>query len=161
MNQKDKKLPWHVATFMLIPLCFIVDYIVDMAGNDDGGWIVFVLIIFSYSLFFFLRRNATPTILSVVSFYIISILGAGFILLTSGGWVVLVIFALNLSLAKTMIVTKAGKEVYLQLENEEKEQKGIKKLIATPTEQKENLKWIIDAAIFIVTGVVFLLCRGC
>lgn len=161
MKHEDNiEISWDKATLLLIPLCFIVDYIVDLGGNDEGDSVVFILVIFSYSLFFFLRRNATPTLLSLVAFYIISIIGAGIIALSDTVLLVMgVIFLLDTSLAYTMVVTKKGDEVYSKIDEEEKHQKGIEKLIATPTQQKENGKWIIDFIIFIVVGVVFLLLR--
>lgn len=161
MNKKDNiQLSWNIATLLLIPLCFIVDYIVDLGGNDDGGSVVFILVILCYSFIFFLRRNASSTLLTIVALYGISIIGAVIIAFSGEVMLILLLLAvLYFAMSKTMVVTQKGEEVYEKIDDEKKDRKGLGKLFATPSEQKENLNWIIDFVIFIVIGVVFLLLK--
>lgn len=142
----------------LIPLCFIVDYIVNINGASSRDVTIFMLVIINYSLPFYYRREQTPTLISLVAFYVISIMGAFLVLLTSAGWVILIVVVLLFVYPVTAITTKYGDETYDKIDEEQKDIKGVQ-LLATPTQRKINTHNIYDTVILIVVGILFLLAK--
>ena len=151
------KLSWVSFTLALIPLCFIVEYIVDSENHRNVT--VFMLVLVSYSMPFFYRRTQIPTSISLITFYIISIVGAFIILFNGAGWAILVVIILTFVYPATTITTKYGKDIYEKIDKEEKEKKGIAKLFATSSQREINMSNIFDTFIFIVVAILFLLLK--
>ena len=153
---KNENISWFNLTLALIPLCFIVDFIVSDDNSRDAT--VFMLVITSYSMPFFYRRTQTPTFVSLVAFYVVSIVGAFVILFNSMGWVILIVIVLAFVYPATTITTPYGKDIYKKIDEEEKEIKGVQ-LIATPSQREINKSHVFDTFIFIVVGILFLLAK--
>ena len=151
------RLSWINLTLALIPLCFIVDFIVGSENHRDVT--VFMLVLVSYSMPFFYRRTQTPTLASLIAFYVVSIIGAFVIFFSSVGWVILVVLILTFVYPATTIPTPYGKDVYEKIDKEQKKVKGFKKLFATPSQREINNSNILDTFIFIVVAILFLLLK--
>lgn len=164
MEEKDIKIDWKIFSLLLIPLCFFVYTIVnfndELASNWGGASAVFVLIFFSYSNPFFSRRIGQPTIFTLVGYYVISLIGSGLIAYSGDiPWIVLVVILLRFIDNYTTLATEYGIEISSKIEEEEKDRKWFKKIIATPSQQEINGKGIIDYIIFfiVIIGFFFLL----
>jgi ABC-type amino acid transport system permease subunit len=145
-------------SLLLIPLCFIVDFIVGLGGNSHNGGMLFVLIPLNYTEPFFYRRLLIPTYISVIAFYVISILGAFLILFTSLGWGILVIIVLKYIYPFTTIPTEYGIDISKTIDEEEKDIKGIQ-FLATKSQRKLNTHGMYDTIIVIIFFVLFILAK--
>jgi len=152
----NTKLSWLNLTLALIPLCFIVDYIVGTQNNRNLT--LFMLMIISYSMPFYYRRTDIPTLASLIAFYIISIVGAVIILFGGAAWVILLVIVLAFVYPATTISTPYGKEISEKIEQEKEEIKGVQ-FIATPSQREINKSHILDTFIFIVVAILFLLAK--
>ena len=150
------KLSWLNLTLALIPLCFVVDFIVGDSNHKDAT--VFMLVIMSYSMPFYYRRTQIPTLASLIAFYVVSIVGAVVILFGGVGWVILVVIVLAFLYSATTILTKYGKEMDEKIDKEKQEIKGMQ-LIAIPAQREINKSHIYDTFIFIVLAILFLLAK--
>jgi len=155
---KNIKLSWQTMTLALIPLCFIVDSIVSLEGSSYNDATVFMLVILNYTQPFYNRREQTPTIVTLMAFYVVSILGAFLILAASMGWVIFIVMILLFVYPATTVTTKYGDEVYEKTDEEIKKIEGVQ-LLATKTQRETNMHHVYDTVILLVVGVLFLLAR--
>lgn len=163
-----KPLNWYLSTLLVIPLIFLTYYILSQNLLEDRAFgITGVLILFSFSQFFFQRRNLNYTIKTLIWFYIFGVLSSIFISYTYFytqydwlAWLILFqIFIFYIIIVNTSILTNQGEvdSNFIEVENENK--KWYQRILTSKTQQKKNKEFILDFLIFIVFIIVILLIK--
>ena len=161
----DKSISWYISTLLLIPLIVLTYYLlyINMGENKASG-ITGVLILFSYSQFFFQRRKLIYLLRTVGLFYVFGILSTLLIsytyLYTQYDWISLLvivqIFIFTQILGKTSFLSDKGMENLTQIVNERMDRKWYHGLVGSKTQLKENKSFILDILIFIVLIAIAL-----
>ena len=161
----DKSINWYISTLLLIPLIVLTYYIsyINMGENKASG-ITGVLILFSYSQFFFQRRKLHYLLRTVGLFYVFGILSTLLIsytyLYTQYDWlsllVIVQIFIFIQILGKTSFLSDEGMEDLTQIVNERMNKKWYHGLIDSKTQLKESKAFILDILVFIVLIAIVL-----
>ncbi len=133
-------------------------------NEDKAIGITGVLILFSFSQFFFQRRKLIFTLQTIIYFYIFGILSTLFIsytfLYTQYDWLMwLFLFQIYIFIeiiGRTTILTNKGIEDLESIGKEKENQKWYHKIWATNTQQKENKLFILDLFVFIVFIILVL-----
>jgi len=151
-----KKLTWLEITILLIPLSFILYQIFNYSfGENKAGGLVFVLVLMSFTNFFYARHYDNYFVLTIVAYSVVAILGAAIMALLNQEWMIIfLIFALYFVKAFTSRTTDYGAEIDKKIEEEETQRTGLGKLISTPTQRAVNTQNLKDTALFIVVAVV-------
>jgi ABC-type iron transport system FetAB permease component len=164
-NILDKNINWYISTLWLIPLIILTYYIsyINMGENKASG-ITGVLILFSYSQFFFQRRKLNYLVRTVGLFYIFGILSTLLIsftyFYTQYDWlsllVIVQIYLFIQVLGKTSFLSEEGMDDLTQIVNERMDKKWYHGLIGSKTQLKENKYFIFDLIVFIIFIVIIL-----
>ena len=164
----NKSIKWYVATLLLIPLIVLTYYIlfINMGENKASG-MTSVLILFSYSQFFFQRRKLNYLLRTVVLFYLFGIVSTLLIsyayFYTQYDWLSLLVliqtYLLIQVIGKTCFLSDKGMENLTQIVNERMNKKWYHGLIGSKTQLKENKHFILDLLLFMVFVVIILLLK--
>ena len=154
----SKKLNWFEISLLLIPLGFLIHQIFSLRFSDtNAGGLVFVLVIMSFSSFFFSRRDYNYFVLTITAYSGVVIIGSLIMVALNQEWMILLlIWALIYTKAFTSTFTPYGEQSSIQIDEELNNQDGVEKLIATPTQRKKNVSTIKDMFIIFIFGVVVL-----
>ena len=161
----DKNLNWYMSTLLIIPLIALTYYITYInMGEDKATGITGILILFSYSQFFFQRRKLSymgRTILRFYLFGIVSTLVLSYAYFYTKydwlAWLVLVQIYLYIQvLGRTSFLTDEGMEDLKQIVSENTNKKWYHGLIGTKTQLRESKYFILDIIVFIVFIVIVL-----
>lgn len=155
----NKQLNWFQATLLLIPLAFIVYYIFSINFSEDtSGSLVFVLVIINFTSFFYNRRDYNYFILSVVAFYVVTIIGAIIITMFEQAWMLLfLIWTLFFTLSLTSTLTESAQMSAEKIKEEKTKRKALGKVFATPTQRVDNANYLKDTFAFIVVAIIVFL----
>lgn len=155
-NILAKKLNWFVISLTLVPLSFVLYYILVFGFTPDhSGGVVFTLFCMSFSDFFFSRRNYDYYVLTALSYSSTAIVGVIIMTLFSQLWMLLfVMFGMHIAKILTSRLNDDGIKVYEEIDRQENEQKGLQKLIATPAQRDMNSKNIKDTILFFIAIIV-------
>ncbi len=161
----DRSISWYISTLLLIPLIILTYYIsyINMGENKASG-ITGVLILFSYSQFFFQRRKLNYLLRTIGLFYVVGLLSTLLIsytyFYTQYDWlsllVVVQIYLFIQVLGKTSFLSDEGMENLTQIVNERMDKKWYHGLIGSKTQLKENKYFIFDLIVFMVFIVIIL-----
>jgi ABC-type iron transport system FetAB permease component len=161
----DRNINWYTSSLLLIPLIILTYYIsyINMGENKASG-ITGVLILFSYSQFFFQRRKLNYLLRTVWLFYIFGILSTLLIsytyFYTQYDWlsllVIVQIYLFIQILGKTSFLSDKWMDELTHIVNERIDKKWYHGLIGSKTQLKENKYFIFDLIIFIVFIVIIL-----
>ena len=153
---QKRRLHWAITTFLILPLVYLMHLILDQ-GDIPALGIIGVLVLFSFSQFFFLRRSLRYTYLTVLSFYLIGLVGAFLISYTQWVWLILVqIYGFYLCITHTSFFTLSGFKESKKIDQELEEQTWYIKFLATYTQQMQNKKFILDF-VFFLTFILMIL----
>jgi len=161
MNGQFKNISWFYATLAMMPLSYIMYYILKLnLIYDKASGILGVLILLSFSQFFFFRRNYIYRLSTILLFYCIGLIGAFIVSYTQAIWLLLFfLYAFYLALVSSSTFTDRGEKLDLSIKKEKKNRPWYKWIIAVPSQQIENKLLSIDIAIFFVVVILALLVR--
>ena len=148
-------IPWGLMSTWMVPLSYLIYYILkDSLGEQSAFGVTGVLIVLSFSQFFFLRRNLLFSSHTLVWFYVFGVISALIMGYTQWEGLVLVeLFIFYKIIEKTSLLTSKGETVTQSIEKEEKERKWYVKLWATKTQQQENGYFIVDFFVVAVCAI--------